>query len=506
MFDHEEPHPVGLEDERAFETSLLPADELAELPEAEILDHADQTDKAGGSTIISRPNWVGKQFARFKLLRLLGQGTMGRVILAEDVHLHRALALKVLRKQIKGMDGEMAVQQFLREARAAAKLDHPNVVRIYEINEHDGWWYIAMEYVNGETLTRLVDAAGPLPPQRAAALIADAAVALHAAHEHGVIHRDVKPSNVMVNRNGIGKLTDFGLVRLDADRDPFEVSEKSVGTPKFMAPEVIRRGEQGPAIDVYSLGATFCFALTGRPPYTGTTVKEILRQHIKAPPPDVRDASPACPAALAMLIQAMMAKDPAARPAPGDVAATLRAQAIEWRWESDAGLTAPGSTITGQSGVDYADGSTVSDADGRPLARPAAPRPRWRRTAGGAVALAAVAVAIVLLAVFNNRTQPIGDANPAAKTLNDMFPDTPATYGDREPGQVPVATDPRQDPPPHSWIGKLDTNDIRFVAHRDGRHFYPADSTQAALISSEYLVGFANEQDARAAGKLPYGD
>jgi|GEM_PF-5553261 len=124
QIDNEDNPHVGLEDEALFETSLSPH-ELSHLPAAEIIESSDE---ASGSSIIRKPNWIGKKFSRFKLLRLLGEGSMGRVILAEDVNLHRVIALKVLRKRIKGMDGDQAIEQFLREARSAAKIDHPRAI------------------------------------------------------------------------------------------------------------------------------------------------------------------------------------------------------------------------------------------------------------------------------------------------------------------------------------------------------------------------------------------
>ena len=163
----------------------------------------------------------------FKLLRLIGQGAMGMVIQAEDINLRRIVALKVLRKQLTtGEKGKKAVEQFLREARAAAALEHPNIVRVFEINQHAGWWYIAMEMVEGNSLQAIVKATGCLPPMRACPIIADAAQGLEAAHELGMIHRDIKPGNILVSRNGRGKLTDFGLVRIEDPSDPDDALPK----------------------------------------------------------------------------------------------------------------------------------------------------------------------------------------------------------------------------------------------------------------------------------------
>ena len=497
-FENEKSPPIGLEDDAQFESSLLSGD-VAHLPAAEIIDSAEE---ASGSSIIRKPNWIGKRFARFKLLRLLGEGSMGRVILAEDVNLHRVIALKVLRKRIKGMDDDQAVQQFLREARGAAKIDHPNVVKIFEINEHDGWWYIAMELVEGQTLQQVIKAAGPLSLARACIIIGDAATALETAHEHGIIHRDVKPSNLMITRQGRCKLTDFGLVRVDSPNDPFELHDKSVGTPKFMAPEVILRKHQGPALDVYSLGATFYYALTGKPPYNGDKVGQILKQHTDAPPPDLIKVIPNCPQSLSDLLQRMMAKDPAARPSAGDVAAALSSEVIAFR-EDASGWSNPSQSGVGQASNIMLGGSTVNLPESAHVETPGR---TLRRRVGSLVVLAALIVLAFAGYRWYESTRIPAAAifDPAA--LATLFPGSPETYGQLPPGKLPDPLDPLRHPPASSWRGKLDTTGIAFVAAKKGRFYYPLDHPDAALISHDQVIGFRNEEEARAAAKLPVGE
>jgi len=311
------------------------------------------------------PSWVGKLLGHFKLLRLIGEGRMGRVIQAQDINLKRIVALKVLSKRIPGVDKRQQVHQFLREARAAAQIEHPNVVRIYEISEHEGWWYIAMEMLEGGNLRELVNAAGPLPAPRACAFVADAAAALAVAHDLGIIHRDIKPTNLMLTRRGRCKLTDFGLVRLHDPNDPFDFTDKAVGSPKYMAPEMIQRGEDTPAVDVYSLGATLYYALTGHPPYTGRTVEEILKKHMKAPVPQVRAVIPQCPATLDMLVQRAMAKKPADRPTAGDLSAALRAEVIMVQPDDSTILMPTGSSTIGHAS-DLVDIITKAGVDQAP--------------------------------------------------------------------------------------------------------------------------------------------
>jgi len=351
MSEDSDIRPVGLEDQAAFEASVVfgadgeeAGDETVVLPDGH--GDAEIADLSGG-----QPGWAGKTLGHFKLLRLIAEGSMGIVIQAMDVNLDRIVALKVLRKRIVGFDDRQRVEQFLREARAAARLDHPNVVRIYEINEHGGWWYIAMEMVEGGSVKQIIKAAGPMAPGRACKVIADAAVALEAAHSLGIIHRDVKPGNLMVTRGGHCKLTDFGLVRLYDPNDPFDFTTRAVGTPQFVAPEVIRDHRSTSASDVYSLGGTLYYALTGHPPYVAAKVAEILHQHLEGPLPELSKYIPDCSESLNKLVQWAMAKDPAQRPTAADFATALRSEAIDWRGD-DSGTVAGsglGSSVLGYS-------------------------------------------------------------------------------------------------------------------------------------------------------------
>ena len=486
---------VGLEDEAQFETSLVDGD-TANLPQAEILDGSSH-DSVGGSSIIRKPDWVGKRFGRFKLLRMLGEGSMGRVILAEDVNLHRVVALKVLRKRIKGMDSDQAVQQFLREARGAALIDHPNVVRIYEINEHDGWWYIAMELVEGQTLQQVVRAVGPMSPHRACVIIGDAATALEVAHDHGIIHRDIKPSNLMITRQGHCKLTDFGLVRLDTSADPFDLHDRSVGTPKFMAPEVIKRKQQGPLLDIYSLGATLYFALTGKPPYTGEKVSHILNQHLESPTPDLRALVPDCPESLAALLQRMMSKNPDDRPSAGDCAAALRAEAVGFR-DDASGWTATGG-LSGATQATALGGSTVNIV----TRRAASPRRLQVKAVMYTLATLSLLGAVIAAGFWYFNRPPATPGAPEAEAFSKLFPDAPSTYGQREADDLPKAISPLEQPPAMSWRVKLDPGSSAFVAHSEGKYFYPAASPEAALIPFDKVVGFGSAEEAREKGKMP---
>jgi eukaryotic-like serine/threonine-protein kinase len=245
---------------------------------------------------------------RYSLVREVGRGGMGAVWLGVDEVLDRQVALKRL-GMMPGVDGaDLARAE--REAQLAARLDHPHVVSVFNLvvdAETDAWWLV-MEYVAGTTLAQLVRDSGPLSPDDAAPLLWQAADALVAAHEAGIVHRDVKPSNILVDRRRRVKLTDFGIARVAADASLTQTGLVT-GSPAYLAPEVAagQRGDE--AVDVWSLGATIYHVLAGRPPYDiGDQVLGGLYRIVNDPPPRLADAGWMAP-----LLAGTMEKDPALR-------------------------------------------------------------------------------------------------------------------------------------------------------------------------------------------------
>jgi len=256
-------------------------------------DHPDKPALPG-------PSWVGKKFSRFKIIQHLGKGSMGSVYRGEDINLKRHVALKVFPKPDPAdTDQAYKAEQFIREARSAARLEHPHAVRIYEVDQYKNWLYIAMELVEGGNLHELVKATGPLDAAKACTLCADAAEALHDAHQRGVFHRDIKPANLVLTRDGRCKLTDFGLATLDDPEDGFDLPASAYGTPSFVAPETTVGQPATPQTEIYSLAATLFFLLTGRPVFPGKTVEQVVRQHRKDPAPRLDEIDPSIPADLA---------------------------------------------------------------------------------------------------------------------------------------------------------------------------------------------------------------
>jgi serine/threonine protein kinase len=254
---------------------------------------------------------------KYILLELLGEGGMGRVYKARDSRLDREVALKVIRKD--KLTDEQTIRRFHREIQAVSHLNHPNVVLALDADEWHNIHFCAMEYVDGTDLTRMVKTRGPLPQQEACEYVRQVALGLQHAHERGMVHRDVKPSNVMVTSGGQVKLLDMGLALLN---ERGKVGENRltqvgfvIGTPDFLAPEQA----QDPSTvdiraDIYSLGCTLYFLLTGRPPYEGTNATEKLIKHVTDPIPSIRAYRPDLSPSLDALVQWMMAKRPEERP------------------------------------------------------------------------------------------------------------------------------------------------------------------------------------------------
>ncbi len=280
--------------------------------------------KVGDKAVAS---WQGRHLGHFKLLSVLGRGGMGVVIRAEDRGLNRHVALKVL-PQNSGQ-ATYRVEQFIREARSAAKLEHPNIVTIYEVGDAAGYYYIAMELVEGGNLFELVKANGPLDAAAACQIIAEAAEALDYAHRMGVLHRDIKPANLMLSRAGRCKVTDFGLAKVDDPEDLFELPTNIVGTPTYISPEVADGKLATPVSDIYCLAATLWYLLVGLPPYDGKTPQEIMWKHQNAPLPKLKKFRPELPKTLIHAISRALSKKPEERfQTAEEFAKVLRAHSI----------------------------------------------------------------------------------------------------------------------------------------------------------------------------------
>lgn len=340
-----------------------------------------------------RGKYRGFNVGKYKVLNRLGAGGMGQVFLCEHPHLRRRAAVKVLPTE-RATDPAL-LGRFLREARAAAGLDHPNIVRAFDVDEEKGLHYLVMEYIDGPDLYHVVKQQGPLPVHVACEYIRQAALGLQYAHECGLIHRDIKPSNFLLEKaTGTVKLLDLGLARFteestDALTQRFD-NNNVLGTADYVAPEQTRDShEVDQRCDIYALGGTLYFLLTGRSPFPDGTPADKMIAHRSKRPIAVRSLRPDVPAGLAVVIEKMMAKNPDERfDSANDVAEALQP------WLVDTTLTAtplPSSPLL-----------PLPEAllPGIAQTAPAAPTPAVSRHAGPRLGWSAVAVLVIMACGF----------------------------------------------------------------------------------------------------------
>jgi serine/threonine-protein kinase len=244
---------------------------------------------------------------RYRIERELGHGGMATVYLAHDAELERPVAVKLLAEHLA--DDEDFHARFVREARLAGRLSHPNVVRVYDAGEADGRPFIVMEYVSGNSLAE----AGRLQAEQAVELGVQACAGLQHAHDAGLVHRDVKPANLLVRDDGVLKIADFGIARA-AESTRHTQAGTLLGTAAYVAPEQIAGADATPASDVYSLGAVLYELVTGRPPYAFSSLGELAAQQAEGSITPVRDIEPAVPREVEAAVMHALARDPSFRP------------------------------------------------------------------------------------------------------------------------------------------------------------------------------------------------
>ncbi|MEL6338856.1 MAG: serine/threonine-protein kinase [Myxococcota bacterium] len=273
---------------------------------------------------------VATRLGQYDIEKAIGRGAMGDVFLARHALLKRQTALKLLRE----VTSNEARSLFQREVQTASVLTHPNTVEIFDYGRtSDGVFFFAMEYVEGASLQQIVDATGPMSPERVVYLLHQAAGSLGEAHHRGFVHRDVKPSNLMVCERGgrfdTIKVTDFGLVH---DVNEFDAQTALRGTPLYLAPEsIVDTAQVSPQSDVYALGATAFFLLTGRPPFENDDLVELLSDHIASPPPDIVGVD----SQLTRIVSKCLEKNPQERySTANDFAVALEACALFGKWSN----------------------------------------------------------------------------------------------------------------------------------------------------------------------------
>lgn len=249
---------------------------------------------------------------QYKILDQVGIGGMARVFLAEHSIMRRKVALKILPKSKCADPASLA--RFQREARAIAAINHPNVIRAYDISQEADFFFIVLEYAEGQTIEQFVEAHGAIPWPQACDYLYQAASGIEHLSACGIVHRDVKPSNIIIEKSGTIKLCDLGLAvffenQEEADQLTRKYNQNALGSADYLAPEqVVDSHSVDSRADIYSLGATFCFMLSGEPPYPGGTIAEKLHHHQVAPPISIQERAPDVPKELDALLQKMLAK------------------------------------------------------------------------------------------------------------------------------------------------------------------------------------------------------
>jgi serine/threonine protein kinase len=355
---------------------------------------------------------------RYRILGLLGAGGMGTVFKAEHRLMERVVALKVMRKSL--LNRATAVTQFRQEVRMAARLCHPNIVTAHDADQAGDVHFLVMEYVAGASLDRVVEERGPLPAAEACDHVRQAALGLQHAFEQGMVHRDIKPHNLMRTPEGVVKILDFGLARFASEvaaGDGGPLGKAVLGTPDYMAPEQALSPQQADTrADIYSLGCTLYFLLTGRVPFPAHSPQQTLAAHLEQTVPSVDTFRPDLPPGLSGVLERMLAKDPGRRyETPAEVARALAA-----------------CIPAGQSGEESARPSKRS----KPLIRT---RGRW-----AAVGVAALLTAtVVFTVVFAMAIRPGGTQGPSALSTERVGEEnkTPAEPPP-SPAAQPLAVEP----------------------------------------------------------------
>jgi eukaryotic-like serine/threonine-protein kinase len=368
---------------------------------------------------------VGDRIAgRYALEELVGSGGMSSVYRAHDELLDRDVALKVLHRSY-GADAD-AVARFRREAQAVARLSHPNVVTVIDRGEEDGNQFIVFEYVKGVTLKEHLVRSGRLPVDEAVRIAIDVGEALAYAHHRGIVHRDVKPQNVLLNGNGAAKVTDFGIARsVDLDKGVTQTGTV-VGTGDYIAPEQASGQPVVPASDIYGLGCVLFELLTGSPPFAGSGFVDVAMQHIHAPVPSVRERRPDVPPRLAAAVERALAKDPA------DRFDSMDAFVAELRASSSARPDEAATTVLPRA----------PRARTAPAPRRRARRVPWAPILAGLVITAGVAALLIFVGDVDGPGVGLGGDSPRPVELHAVASyDPQGDDGEEHPEAVPSATD-----------------------------------------------------------------
>ena len=380
----------------------------------------------------------------FEILGKIGTGGMGVVYKARQMSLDRLVALKILPPHLE-KDAEF-MRRFVQEARATGQLNHPNIVSGIDVGQADGYWYFAMEFVDGESLRHILNRRGRLPEKEVIAIALQVAEGLAHAHAHRILHRDVKPENILIDREGTAKICDLGLARrLQSEHPGMTQDGTTMGTPSYLSPEQARgQKDLDPRTDIYSLGATLFHLAAGRPPFTGETAAVVMSKHLTEPAPDLARAVEGISRGLAAVVARCLQKNPADRYASmGDLIEDLKRLQ---QGQEPLAATIRSDLPRPQFPPPPSRPITVRAMARIAPARPPSPLP-W--IAAGLLAAAAAGLVLTLLSL-PPRTEPPGRNAPPPPAAHSSPPSPPPPAalpvepGPAAPGRPPrVAPEPR---------------------------------------------------------------
>jgi len=430
-----------------------------------------------------RPS-TGQEYGnRYELVSRIAIGGMGEVWKATDKVIGRTVAIKILKEEYFGDPGFR--ERFRAEARHAALVNHEGIANVFDYGEEEGKAYLVMEMVPGEALSTILEREKVLPPERVLSIIWQTAQALHQAHQAGLVHRDIKPGNLLITPEGQVKITDFGISRV-TDQVPLTATGQVMGTVQYLAPEQASGKPASPATDIYSLGIVAYEALSGRRPFRGESQVSIAMAHIKEAPPELPGT---IPEPVRKLVMSCIAKKAAGRPQNAEILAKA-ARALELGHDEEAMTYLP---VPGADVSDTDTGSGPKNTQPIPVVDQGIPRKIWVMAIAGGVTL--IALVIGSIALINAQLEP-ADTTPVVEepvVVEDTTTEDPAPV-DEPVVEEPVAPEPEPEPeivtvtvPESEIVGKTEAQVTELLLAKGLR----LDSITGNIAPSKDKVGVA---------------